>query len=77
VSKHRLGCLHCLDVDEYRAAREADWLAMEADTALYPGDVALWRQSHTMITFQKWLIGKRQPLGTEIAAKLAHERDCP
>jgi hypothetical protein len=46
-------------VDDYRAARQADEERLERETALYPGDVSLWRQRFEMITFHAWLVGKK------------------
>jgi hypothetical protein len=59
MRKCRLDCLHRRDVHDYQAARNADEERMEQETALYPGDVELWKQRNTMITFKDWLVGKK------------------
>jgi hypothetical protein len=59
MRKCRLDCLHRRDVQDYRAARTADEERMERETALYKGDVELWKQYNTMINFKDWLTGKK------------------
>jgi len=56
----RADCLHRRDVQEYRAARNADEERMEHETRLFAGDVALWKEANYMITFKDWLTGKKQ-----------------
>ena len=51
-------CGHRLDVEAYGLARDADVAAMEYATALYPGDIELYKAEHTMMTFKRWLLGK-------------------
>ena len=58
--KCRADCLHRRDVQEYRAARNADEERMERETRLFPGDIAIWKEANYMITFKDWLIGKKQ-----------------
>lgn len=60
---HRRGLARCgyhrTNDEAYRAARQADLERLEYDTRLFPGDVKLWRESHSMITFKTWLTGGR------------------
>jgi len=56
----RAGCGNLTRVQDYYAAREAALAIMEYETRLFPGDVSLWKQSHTIITYKDWLIGQRR-----------------
>ena len=51
-------CGHRIDVEAHGLARDADVAAMEQVTAMYPGDVVLYKAEHTMMTFKRWLLGK-------------------
>ena len=55
----RSDCLHRAMVTEYRAARQADEERMERETALYRGDIIIWRQANYMINFKDFLVGRR------------------
>lgn len=46
-------------VDNYRMARHADLMALEAATALYPTEVREYVTERPLITFKQWLIGSR------------------
>lgn len=56
----RADCLHRRDVQEYRAARNADEERMERETRLFPGDIKIWKEANYMIIFKDWLTGKKQ-----------------
>lgn len=56
----RADCLHRRDVQEYRAARNADEERMERETRLFPGDIVIWKEANYMINFKDWLTGKKQ-----------------
>lgn len=51
-------CGHRQDVEAYQLARDVAEAQLEAATALYPGDVAIYRAEVRMITFGDWLRGK-------------------
>jgi hypothetical protein len=54
-------CGHRRLVEEYQAAARVQTGQLEQETRMFPGDVALWRESHTTLTFQQWLIDNRRP----------------
>jgi hypothetical protein len=58
--KCRADCLHRRDVQDYRAARNADEERMERETRLFPGDIRIWKEANYMINFKDWLTGKKQ-----------------
>lgn len=58
MSKCRPGCLHHRLVMEYRMAREADLVRIEAETC---GDETMARENGMVgITFKEWLTGSAQ-----------------
>jgi len=61
----RRGCLHRQLVAEYRAARHAAELALEAQTGMYPAELAAAARP---ITFREWLEATANPNRQENAA---------
>ena len=61
----RRSCLHRQLVTEYRAAREAAELALEAETGMYPAELAAARRP---ITFREWLEATANPNREDYAA---------
>lgn len=61
-------CLHRQNVEAYRAQRELELAALEAETNLLPGDVEWYLQNYgPLIDFKTWL--------TTSGGGLAHYRD--
>ena len=61
---HRTGPARCPyhsnSEASYHAQRQTDVARMEYETRMFPGDVQLWLESHTPMTFKDWLIGQRR-----------------